>query len=416
MTSPGHLKNIFEQTRDTSYMSMRLRIQPVTTDEKGRKVLSSKLMMPDAMEHRFFFVVEAQDFQESMANLGAPHLISQLMHAMRFGGTLTVECELDRALVMNLQDFMRRWLLWYPELFRWVDIVPQGWIDSPRAEKSDAAIACFSGGVDSFYSYIKLTEDTNVPLRSLMFLQGFDIDLSMFDFYEQTSLYYQNRFQEEGLRLLKVLTNAKDSARKFQLNWGNIGHGIYLAAALHLFAADHNTACIPSSHAPDSPIYPWGSNPITDPLFSSSDFRFIHHDYTKSRYEKIMALSQRDDCLDAIRVCWRIKENQLNCGYCPKCMATLIALEVAKPESWRSAFPKVDDLNSVWRALRKTNLIRFQIEQLEVARHQASLSDRTALAKHIADVIAQKSGQRESWRTRLKARFYQLKLRALMRH
>lgn len=393
-------------------MEMHLQIEPVSIDKKGRKVLSSILSMGKTSSHRFFFVIEAVDYHLSMMDNGAPYLISQLMHAMRFGGQLHVAAALDRELVKNLENFMRRWLLWYPELFRWVQIVPQSWLDDSRCEgKREGAISCFSGGVDSFYSYVKLTDDLGVRLRSLMFMQGFDIDLTMSDFYEETSQLYENLLRSEGVRLRKVLTNAKDSARKFQLNWGKVGHGIYLAAALHLLGHDHELACIPSSHAPDSPIYPWGSNPITDPMFTSSTLSVVHHDYAIARYGKILALTAREECLDAVRVCWRITDHQLNCGFCPKCMATLIALEVAKPDSWRKAFPHVKNLDEVWEALKKSSLNRFQIEQLEVARHHAAFSGHLDLAEKIACAIRDKNENDHSLRTHFRRWFYDQKLR-----
>lgn len=391
---------------------MILTIQPSIRDAAGRTVLSSRLIISPSMSHDFFFAVEDSDYAPVMEKNAGPYLISQLMHAMRFGGELRVEGFVCPTLLVNLETFMRRWILWYPELFRWVEIRPEGeWSETSNGHKRTGAISCFSGGVDSFYSYAKLAEDHQVPLRSVIFLNGFDIDLTMDQYFEDTAHFYRSRLRQKQVKIIKLRTNAYESARKFQLNWGKVGHGIYLGAAHHLLGYDHELACIPSSHSPDSPIYPWGSNPVTDPLLSSAGLPLVHHNYMVPRYEKIAELAQRDDCLEMIRVCWRITENQLNCGYCPKCMATLLALEVAKPDSWRTAFPKVSDLDSVIEALHRTVINRFQIEQIEIVRHHAVRAKRHELAEQIGAILERHSPQQRSWGNRLRRWYYDLRLR-----
>ena len=43
------------------------------------------------------------------------------------------------------------------------------------------------------------------------------------------------------------------------MSWGRMAHGPVLAGAMKLFSPSHGTACIPSSHSPDSMPVPWGS-------------------------------------------------------------------------------------------------------------------------------------------------------------
>lgn len=393
-------------------MKMHLQIEPTSRDESGRIILSSLLQMGRGRTHRFFFAIEEEDYHEFMDQRAMPHLISQLMHAMRFGGTLFVDGALSPSHVRHLETFMRRWILWCPDAFRWVEITTNEWKEeAPPTSSRHGAISCFSGGVDSFYSYALLGQDTGIPLRSLVFMHGFDIDLTMSNYYQETANFYQDRLRKKNVRLLKVQTNAKQSARKFQLNWGKVGHGIYLAATLHLLGHDHALACIPSSHSPDSPTTPWGSHPMTDPLLSSSTLPLIHHDYMVPRYEKIAALAQHDDCLEMVRVCWKITENQLNCGYCPKCMPTLLALEVAQPNSWRTAFPHVTTIDSVLHQLSITAINPFQVEQIDIVRNHATRQGRAELAEQLAEIIRQKCPEKASYRMRLRRWFYDRKLR-----
>lgn len=390
---------------------MLLQIQPGVRDSNGRYRLSSELMISSSIKHQFFFDVEESDYDPSMEVDAGSHLLSQLMHAMRFGGRLRVEGAVCPILLRNAEAFMRRWILWCPELFRWVEIDSE--TDSPAmrsATDRHGAISCFSGGVDSFYSYARLSPDHGVPLRSLVFLHGFDIDLALSDYYEETAAFYRSRLLQREIKMIQVRTNAYASSRKFQLSWGKIGHGIYLAAALHLLGHNHALACIPSSHSPDSPTFPWGSNPVTDPLLSSAELPIIHHNYLIPRFEKIAELTKHDDCLTMVRVCWRMTKDLLNCGYCPKCLATLVALEVAAPESWRIAFPTVPHIDSALDALHHCELNRFQIEQLAIVRHRAMINGRDVFADALDKIISNKQSLRGSWSLSFKKWFYDRRL------
>jgi hypothetical protein len=48
-------------------------------------------MISSSIKHQFFFDVEESDYDPSMEVDAGSHLLSQLMHAMRFGGRLRVE-------------------------------------------------------------------------------------------------------------------------------------------------------------------------------------------------------------------------------------------------------------------------------------------------------------------------------------
>lgn len=372
-----------------------LHAHPKSQADTGEVILSSSIRVDKNRHHNFQFRFAENLYDERMESHAAHHVLAHLMPAMRVGGELRVEGRLDRSMGVRMQSFMHYWKRWCPDRFHQVEIVPDEWFDAEVPQNREM-ISCFSGGVDSFYSLLRAEQDLQARMKSVLFMHGFDIDLSMGRFYEETADAYESWLAERSVRLLRVKTNARQTARRFQLHWGSMGHGVYLAAALHLFSHEHAMGCIPSSHSPDSPIVPWGSNPVTDPLCSSRGFEVIHHDYSVPRFEKMAELAKHNDCLSRIRVCSQIEMNRTNCGACAKCLATLAALEVVEPDTWRSVFPSVSSLDSAIRALHATHLNRFQIEQLEIARHHASLKGMASMAESLEAVIAGKQQHKAS--------------------
>ncbi len=83
-----------------------------------------------------------------------------------------------------------------------------------------------------------------------------------------------------------------------------------------------STGLIASSHAYDSLRFPWGSNPLTDPLLSSDRLQIINDGGECSRWEKAEAIAEWEPALKHLRVCHKGKQRDRNCGVCPNCLFT----------------------------------------------------------------------------------------------
>jgi hypothetical protein len=58
----------------------------------------------------------------------------------------------------------------------------------------------------------------------------------------------------------------------------------------------------------------------------------VHHGCAASRIDKVRSFGEDDgsrDPLSWLRVCWRNPGGAYNCGRCPKCVSTMVALRMA---------------------------------------------------------------------------------------
>lgn len=392
--------------------SSQLVLLPHCVESDGAVILSSEWSMAGKKIHEFSFRIPAEHYDARMEQNATPHLLAMLMPVMRVGGVLRVIGALDQPLVRNLDTFMNYWVRWCPELFRMVEIVPDQWhpvdADEPR---EPGLISCFSGGIDSWYSCWRVAADEGVPLKSLLFLHGHDQAMHQIDQFDGFADGFEKILQMRSLNLIRVQTNAQQTAKKFQLSWPKMAHGIQLAAALHLFSHRHTLGCIPSSDIVSTLVYPWGSNPVTDPLLSSSRMAMRHHDCQVSRFAKILELVQHDDLLGSLRVCYQSHAEPVNCGRCVKCLCTLIMMHVAKPDSWKKDFPNVDSWSQALQLMSRMTLPRWVLEHLEYAYDHALLSGHQAMAHELGEEMMRQKEVSLPFRMKVRRWFYRTKVK-----
>ncbi len=98
-----------------------------------------------------------------------------------------------------------------------------------------------------------------------------------------------------------------------------------------LLANHVHTVIVPSTHA-RADLFPWGSHPDLDPLWSSDDVRVEHHGIDTTRSQKISAIAESAVAMRHLRVCWKNTNETYNCGTCEKCIRTKIGLRAAAAE------------------------------------------------------------------------------------
>jgi hypothetical protein len=125
--------------------------------------------------------------------------------------------------------------------------------------------------------------------------------------------------------LIPVFTNVRDLVDDWSF-WAYYFEGACFAAVAHAFAPRITALTIASSC--DLPnLQPFGSHPLIDPNYSSSDLRIRHDDITLSRFDKTKLLAEWDVALQRLRVCNSPQPGSLlNCGQCEKCVRTMLAL------------------------------------------------------------------------------------------
>ena len=248
-----------------------------------------------------------------------PFVIALLLLAMQKGEDLHVEGSLSRQLHEGLLEYQKVIHSWFPDRFKCIAILPHALRADARSETRNEGVA-FSGGVDSFYSFVSLRPQ----LSHGLFMAGFDMPLQLVDSIGELTRSYQPMWASEGKQLIVGSTNI----RRFvdTVDWTN-AHGPALAASAHFFAGAWRKFYVPSSYT-QSGHPKWGTHPELDPLFSSEKLEFAHHGAKLNRLQKLQVIAQVPLADERLRVCWIQDLGLHNCGVCEKCVRTQIALEL----------------------------------------------------------------------------------------
>jgi hypothetical protein len=202
-------------------------------------------------------------------------------------------------------------------------------------------VAClYSGGVDSMHAALCHRN----MLTDAVFIGGFDFAVGsdqMINAVERS----RSALEILGIPLLVVHSN--------QIAWGwetgvarDFWFSGYLAAATLFFRFER--VLIPSGLT-YAELGPHGSHPLLDPLWSNGTTRFEYVDGEWRRSEKLARIASDSRLLAQLHVCWR---NPLkNCGECPKCRRTMVALELL---GLHGPFPRRASPSDV-RSLRANN-------------------------------------------------------------
>jgi hypothetical protein len=262
-----------------------------------------------------------------VGNIADAALCACLVPAMHSGEDIHLaedlrvsSCLLERT--TELQSFIQHW---FPRRFRRVGIHTR---PAPSAPKSASTGSFFSGGVDSLYSLM-----TQPNIDSLIFVHGIDMQLDNHAQFALALRANQELATHFGKRLISVVSNVRQFITGHGFSW-TLGQGGGLSSVAHLL--DCATVIIPASDSYVA-LRPYGSHPVTDPMWSSEATHFIHHGLIR-RIDKTRVIAADQYAIDRLRVCWM--DDGYNCGKCFKCLRTMTALRVLGARS--SAFPVLD--------------------------------------------------------------------------
>ncbi len=172
-------------------------------------------------------------------------------------------------------------------------------------------------------------EKDREAITHLIVVHGFDSWFEKRSELFETIVGNANRIARElGKKVLPAATNLKDFGDRF-VRWDTHYHGAFLASIALALENGFERVFIASSHNQDQ-LFPWGSHPILDPLWSTERLSFVHDGCEIRRVDKIRSISQAPIVLSTLRVCSvrsHIK-SVYNCGSCEKCLRTMIGLHI----------------------------------------------------------------------------------------
>lgn len=265
--------------------------------------------------------------------------------------------------VEMIQSIMNNW---FPSQLKKVTVTCAQTYNNRLKKDDNSNVACFfSGGVDSWYSVLKHKE----TISSLILIKGFDIRAENEQLWESAKQSIEDAAQALGKRAVTVETNLREYAdmhrcswaKKFEgVFWGRFLFGSSLAAVGLCMQSTLDKIIIPSG-ANYAQLRPWGSHPLTDPLWATENTTFIHDGCEANRMGKIKAISKSELALSRLRVCYDNVAGRYNCCICEKCLRTMLSLKLCGALEKATSFDLPLNLN-LFKKIKvpKHNIIYFR--------------------------------------------------------
>ncbi len=296
-----------------------------------------------------------------------PHtfLLACIMSALRHGEVrVYIDAEICpefRTGVITAMSWIHQWYVPERQL---VQIEAKTQSHPPILPTPERAGSFLSGGIDSLATL--RANRLDFPLshpRSIkdgLLISGLEIQQP--EFFKQLVNSVSEVALDASVTLIPVYTNIRDFLGRDWAFWGTEIQGAVLAAVAHAFSRRLTTVTIPSS-MDIWDLYPYGSHPLVDPNYSSSDLQIRHDSILLTRLDKTRLIADWNVALQNLKVCNQIrsiKPGELNCGQCEKCLRTrleLLALgvldetqafspsEISEEQLWANVF--MDDPHSV---------------------------------------------------------------------
>lgn len=277
--------------------------------------------IPDETKHLWYRLPVA--YKSALTESCDPFVVAYLLDAMHCAADFIVHGEVSPSLLQNLEEFQDAWAIWKPRRYTKVDILA----DYEREQippDTTATVMTFSGGVDAcFTAYRHRTGKCGRWQRNLragLMIHGFDMTLRKANDYQRALKKSGILLQSLGMELIPVATNL----RKVLFDPVD-AQGNFLASCLTLLKGEYISGLIAGSFYFPALIFPWGTNPITDPLLSSDSFRIIHDGTGYSRFEKVRQIAEWSETLTNLRVCIVGENKDRNCCRCEKCIRTILS-------------------------------------------------------------------------------------------
>jgi len=301
----------------------------------------------DRPAQEIYFETDKQ-FAEGLSSNPHAFLIGGLLPAMRHGERrVFVDGEICPELRDGLLTVMSCICHWYGAGRQPVRIEAKTRLKPLNPRTPGRAGLFFSGGIDSLAA-LRLNR-LNFPLdhpgsmKDGLLIYGFEVEQTQAFEHVLAALAYIA--QDANITLIPVYTNI----RHLDTDWifyRDEFQGAALSAVAHAFRQRLTVVSIAATF--DVPnLGPWGSHPLLDPNYSTSDLRIRHEGIVLSRLAKTKVVADWEVAFQNVRVCNKIESyrlGRLNCGECEKCVRTMLAFVALGILNRTRAFP-LDDLS-----------------------------------------------------------------------
>jgi hypothetical protein len=270
-------------------------------------------------------------------------LAATAMPAMAHGGRLRMSDPVSPRVLRGQREFQamqRSWSLDWPftEPLREVEV--EAPVREPAATAPKGRVAAFfSGGIDSWGIVLE-----NPDLTDLVFVRGFDLTPAgpQGELANEVEARLREAAEELGMALHVVTTNLRELSDP-ELPW-DVFYGCAAAAVGHFLAPLFDRVLI----AGDSDYavqVSFGANRLVDQLWSSEELEIVDAGGRSTRMQRLERLVENPIACRSLRVCWETPDLTYNCGYCRKCVMTLVGIEAVGARERVTSFPPGQDID-----------------------------------------------------------------------
>jgi hypothetical protein len=304
-----------------------------------------------------------------LSDTANPWLVVMLPIALEIGGDIETDLPADPLLLENLYGLVQIWRGWYPDL-KPVAIKAE---PAPPAIAPEYSASFFSGGIDAWFTALR---HSNVPdivpighVDDFLTVWGFNIRIDDAKEFQRMKASLLPSADALGKPFVEIATNLRENRSFWMTRWGPLTFIAGLAAAALILEKRYKRVLVASSFRYHDAV-PWGSHPVTDPLFSTTGLDFVLDGSSFSRAEKTALIAKSGLALNQLKVCNAVRLST-NCCACEKCyrsMATLEALGVLDQcESFSKGFSTAL-LENLY--IGSTIICDFFVEIRDLARHR----------------------------------------------
>ena len=305
-------------------------------------------------------------------NDASPFAAALLMPSMKQGENLVVKGAISQQLYKGMHAIMHQLLIWDVGL-KPIEIE----VDDLTADthQPDRTASFFSGGVDSFYTYLKHKEDPadDGRINTLILANYTDVDRSHPEVWDRTLQNISAIAAAEDVELVVVRSNIHALLEPI-LSW-DYGHGGCLAALGLTLRGAVRQVYVPSTLSVEEMVeqVPIGTSPAIDGHWSTESLSFVHDGTEATRLDKVvLQIAGSPLALEHLRVCYKNKDGAYNCGKCDKCMRTMVNLYIAAALHQSRTFPhRIDpELIAAEPTMAVTGGDSFHKENLQALREK----------------------------------------------
>ncbi|NEN94311.1 MAG: hypothetical protein F6K50_01810 [Moorea sp. SIO3I7] len=325
-----------------------LHVEKIIANDRVRLVgLVQVDSLDQEIEIYFEYPQRFADFVTESADAFVPAL---LLPAMEKGENLEIKPLMSAKLFRNLPTIQDIFHQWYPSQLKKVLVTAESPTNYDQKSLSKVG-AFFSLGVDSFYTFIKHTKtpsDFGIPLSHLIYMKGIERPLRIYKHGQEKKVI--SRIMEVAhAASIDCIVGETNIRNHFNLQWGPYYHGAGLASVSLSLSAGLESVLIPSTDSYKD-VFPWGTSPLLDHLWSTEKTNIVHDGSETQRVEKIANFLAKDPlAMKTLRVCTNNEGGETNCGTCPKCVRTMLPLLISGNLEKAITFP--DKLPSNWNRI-----------------------------------------------------------------